>query len=158
MESINIEAEERKAGNIAKNALRASLITQIQSSFHRRSGTMEKSTVNSSMKDGRLDRLALDTPKYSFTQHFGSSLSGTQKPTERKGASVKTFQRHLEGRISTVSAHVRTGGSVKAFNKKIDYKASNHIAKALRQTNALEVLATSLGENRIVLVTSQINF
>jgi hypothetical protein len=158
MEPINIEAEERKAGNIAKNALKVSLITQIQGSFHRRSGGMEESTVNSQMKDGRLDRLVINTPKYSFTQHFGTSLTGTQKPTERKGASVKSFQRHLEGKVSSVSAHVRTGGSVKAFNKNIDYKASNHIAKALKQTNALEVLATSLGENRIVLVTSQINF
>lgn len=158
MESINIEAEERKAGNIAKNALKASLITQIKGSFHRRSGALEKSTVNSRMKEGRLDRLVINSPHYSFKQHFGSSLTGTQKATERKGASVKSFQRHLEGKTSTVSAHTRTGGAVKAFNKNIDYKAHNHIAKALNQTNALEVLATSLGNNRMVLITSQIDF
>lgn len=158
MESINIEAEERKAGNLAKNALKAALISQIKSTFHRRSGTLEKSTVNSRMRDGRLDRLILNSPKYSFTQHFGSSLTGTQKTTERKGASVKSFQRHLEGMVTPVNAYERQGGIVKAFHKNINYKAQNHIAKALKQTNALDVLATSLGQNRVVLITSQIDF
>jgi formamidopyrimidine-DNA glycosylase len=158
MDIINIETEERKAGNIAKNALKASLVTQIKNTFHRRSGELEKSTVNSRMKDGRLDRLTINSPHYSFKQHFGSRLTGTQKATERKQASVKSFQRHLEGKTSSVSAHTRMGGAVKALNKNIDYKAHNHIAKALNQTNALEVLATSLGNNRMVLITSQIDF
>lgn len=158
MESINIEAEERKAGNIAKNALKASYLTQIKSTFHRRSGALEKSTVNSRMKDGRLDRLIINSPDYSFKQHFGSSLTGTQKATERKGATVKTFERHLNGKAVSVSAYERQGGSVKAFNKNIGYRTHNHIARALKQTNALEVLATSLGENRVVLITSQIDF
>jgi hypothetical protein len=158
MESINIEAEERKAGNLAKNALKASLLTQIKGSFHRRSGALEKSTVNSRMKGGRLDRLVINSPKYSFTQHFGSSLTGTQKATERKGSTVKTFQRHLEGKVASVSAYERSGGSVKAFNKNIGYRTHNHIARALKQTNALDVLATSVGQNRAVLITSQIDF
>jgi hypothetical protein len=158
MESINIEAEERKAGNLAKNALKASLISQIKSTFHRRSGTLEKSTVNSRMRDGRLDRLILNSPKYSFTQHFGSSLTGTQKATERKGTSVKSFQRHLEGKVASISAYERQGGTVKAFNKNIGYRTHNHISRALKQTNALDVLATSLGQNRVVLITSQIDF
>jgi hypothetical protein len=158
MDTINIEAEERKAGNIAKNALKTSLVTQIKNTFGRRSGELEKSTVNSRMKDGRLDRLVLNMPHYSFKAHFGSSLTGTQKATERKGASVKSFQRHMEGKVTSVSAYERKGGIVKAFNKNIDYKAHNHIAKALNQTNALEVLATSLGNNRMVLITSQIDF
>jgi hypothetical protein len=158
MDTINIEAEERKAGNIAKNALKTSLVTQIKNTFHRGSGELEKSSVSSRMKEGRLDRLTINSPHYSFKQHFGSSLTGTQKATERKGTSVKSFQRHLEGKTIPVSAYNRAGGTVKSFNKNIDYKAQNHIAKALNQTNALEVLATSLGNNRMVLITSQIDF
>jgi hypothetical protein len=158
MEAVNFEAEERKAGNIAKNALKASLISQIKNTFHNRSGAMERSTINSRMKEGRLDRLIINTPKYSFTQHFGSSKTGNQKASERKGASVNSFQRHLEGKTATIRAYERAGGAVKSFNKNIEYKAHDHIAKALNQTNALEVLATSLGENRIVLIASQINF
>jgi hypothetical protein len=158
MEGINFEAEERKAGSIARAALKASLISQIKNTFHTRSGALEKSTVNSRMKEGRLDRLVIASPKYSFTQHFGSSKTGSQKATERKGSSVNSFQRHLDGKISSVRAYERTGGAVKSFNKNIDYKAHDHIAKAMNQTNALEVLATSLGENRIVLIASQINF
>jgi hypothetical protein len=97
-------------------------------------------------------------PRYSFQQHFGSSLTGTQKATERKGASVKSFQRHLEGIVTDVKSHERRGGSVSAMRKNIKYGAHNHISRALKQTNALKNLATDLGKNRIVLITSQIEF
>lgn len=158
MEIINIEAEERKAGNIARTALKASLINQIKRTFHRRSGTLEKSTVNANYKVGRLDRLTLNMPRYSFQQHFGSSLTGTQKETKRKGTSVKSFKRHLEGVVTEVKSHNRKGGSVRAMRKNIKYGRHDHITRALKQTPALENLATALGKNRMVLITSQIDF
>lgn len=158
MEIINIEAEERKAGNIARLALRQSLLNQIQSTFKRRTGTLEETNVTARFKDARLDRLVLVSPRYSFQQHFGSRLVGTQKTTERKGAAVKSFKRHLKGKVSQVSGHERKGGFVRAMKKNEPYTATNHIAKALKQTNALEDLATAIGKNRIVLVTSQIEF
>jgi hypothetical protein len=63
--------------------------------FHRRTGTLLKSTVNANYKVGRLDRLTLNMPRYSFQQHFGSSLTGTQ--SYRKKRSIcqvisKTFR------------------------------------------------------------------
>lgn len=158
MEEINIEAEERKAGNIAKNALKASLLNQIHRTFHRRSGSLLKSTVGARFKNERLDRLVLETPKYSFTQHFGSSLPGTQKATERQGSSVKSFQRHVKGKVSEVDAHERRGGSVRGFIKNEPYGTHNHLSRALSQTPALENLATALGNNRAVLIASQIQF
>lgn len=159
MEIVNIEAEERKAGKIAAAALKASLINQIKITFHRgKTGMMEKSTVLPRYKDARLDRLVLQMPRYSFQQHFGSSLTGTQKETERKGTTVKSFQRHLEGMVTEVKSHDRRGGSVRAMRKNIKYGAHDHISRALKQTNALENLATALGKNRIVLITSQIDF
>lgn len=158
MAEINIEALERKAGNAARTALKASLINQIQRTFHRRTGTLLKSTVLARYRDGRLDRLVLDSPKYSFTQHFGSSLSGTQKATERKGTTVKSFQRHLEGMVTQVEAHERKGGFVKAFNKNEPYGAHDHLSRALKQTPALDNLATALGNHRAVLIASQIDF
>jgi hypothetical protein len=158
MEKVDIEAEERKAGKIAAAALKASLINQIKRTFHRRTGTMEKSTVLPRYKDARLDRLVLQMPRYSFQQHFGSSLTGTQKATERKGTSVKSFQRHLEGLVTQVESHDRSGGPVKAMRKNIKYSAHDHISRALKQTAALENLATALGKNRMVLITSQIDF
>lgn len=158
MAEINIEAEERKAGNIARTALKASLINQIQRTFHRRKGNLLKSTVLARYKDGRLDRLVLNSPKYSFTEHFGSSLSGTQKPTERKATSVKSFQRHLEGMVTEVKAHERKATSVKGFNKNEPYAARDHLSRALKQTPALENLATALGNHRAVLIASQIDF
>ena len=158
MEIVNIEAEERKAGSIARVALKASLINQIKRTFNRRSGALEKSTVNARYKNGSLDRLTISSPKYSFTQHFGSTLTGTQKATERKATSVKSFQRHLEGKVSEVKTHERRGGSVRSMRKNEPYKATSHISKALQQTNALKNLATALGNNRVVLITSQIDF
>ncbi|WP_222616889.1 hypothetical protein [Flavobacterium kayseriense] len=158
MENVNIEAEERKAGRIAAAALKASLINQIKNTFNRRTGALEKSTVLARYKSARLDRLVLNSPRYSFQTHFGSSLPGTQKATARKATSVKSFQRHLEGKVSQVQAHERKGGRVSAMRKNEPYRATNHIAKALNQSNALENLATALGNNRMVLITSQINF
>ncbi len=158
MADIDIEALERKAGNVARTALKASLINQIQRTFHRRTGTLLKSTVLARYREGRLDRLVLNTPKYSFTEHFGSDKSGTQKPTERKGSSVKTFQRHLEGKTTTVKSYDRAGGSVVGFNKNEPYGAHNHLSRALKQTPALENLATALGNHRAVLIASQIDF
>lgn len=154
----NFESEERKAANIARSALKASFLSQIRRTFHRRSGTMEKSTVNTRFRIGRLDRIVLKSPRYSFQSHFGSSKKGTQKASQRKGASVKSFRRRTHNKTVEVHSHSRKGGSVVAFNKNRRYNARNHIARALKQTNALEVLATSLGNNRIVLITSQIDF
>ena len=158
MAIIDIEAEERKAGGIARTALKASLLNQIKRTFHKRSGTLLKSTVNARYKEARLDRLTISSPKYSFTQHYGSSKTGTQKATERKATSVKSFQRHLEGMVTAVKSHERSASSVKAFNKNEPYNAHDHLSRALKQTNALEVLATSLGQNRITNITSQIEF
>jgi hypothetical protein len=158
MATIDIEQEERKAGTIARIALKASLISKIKATFNRRSGTLEKSTVLARYKQARLDRLVINSPKYSFTQHFGSTKTGTQKATTRNAANVKSFQRHLNEKVTQVGAHSRSGGTVSAFNKKERYSATNHIARALQQTNALEVLATSLGKNRITNITSQIEF
>jgi len=158
MATTDFEALERKAGNTARTALKASLINQIQRTFHRRTGGLLKSTVLARYKEGRLDRLVLNSPKYSFTQHFGSSLPGTQKPTERKGTSVKSFQRHLEGMATTVKSFDRKGGSVKGFNKNEPYNTHDHLSRALKQTPALENLATALGNHRAVLIASQIDF
>jgi hypothetical protein len=158
MENVNIEAKEREAGSIARVALKASLLNQIKTTFSRRSGDLEKSNVSARYKGGSLDRLAVSMPKYSFQNHFGSTLPGTQKISERKGANVKSFSRHLQGKTIAVSGYTRSGGSVSAMVKNRKYVVTNHIAKALKQTNALENLATALGNNRAVSITSQINF
>lgn len=158
MEKVDIEAHERKAGKTAAAALKASLINQIRRTFHRRTGTMEKSTVLARYKNARLDRLVLQTPRYSFQQHFGSTLTGTQKATERKATAIKSFQRHLEGMVTQVKAHERSGGPVSAMRKNIKYGTHDHLTRALKQTNALKALANDLGQNRIVLISSQIDF
>lgn len=158
MAIIDIEAEERKAGSIARTALKASLLNQIRNTFKKRSGSLEKTNVTARYKSARLDRLTIQSPKYSFTQHYGSTKTGTQKATERKATNVKSFSRFLAGNTATVKSHDRKGGSVAAFNKNEPYKATDHLSRALKQTNALEVLATSLGQNRITNITSQIDF
>lgn len=155
----NFEIAERKAGNIARTALKSAYLSQISRTFKRgKTGKLEKSTVTARYRQGRLDRFAIMTPQYSFQEHFGSSKSGNQKSSQRNGADVKSFIRHLSHKRSNVRAHHRDGGTVDGFNKRRRYTAKNHIAKALNNTNALEVLATSLGENRIIMVTSQIRF
>lgn len=156
--NLNFESEERKAGRKAATALRNDIRNQIKRSFDRRSGNLEKSTVTSRYKDARLDRLVLNMPRYSFQSHFGSTKTGTQKQTTRKSGEVKAFVRHVQGKTINISSHTRSGGSVVGFNKKINYKAYNHIARALATTRSLENLATDLGNNRAVLITSQINF
>ncbi|MEO8534266.1 MAG: hypothetical protein ABI441_10960 [Flavobacterium sp.] len=134
-------------------------MNEIRNTFKRGdSGKLEKSSVSAKYRNGRLDRLTLNSPRYSFQMHFGSSKSGTQKPTQRKGSHVKSFSRHIKGRNSEVKSYERRGGSVSGFNKNINYRSNNHIARALNQTKALENLATALGENRIVLIASQIKF
>lgn len=158
MESVNILDLEKKAASEARSALKAAMISQIKKTFHRRSGALEKSNVSAKFRDDRLDRLTINQPHYSFKNHYGSSLTGTQKDSTRKSTSVKTFQRHFKGKKIEVTAHERSGGSVAAMRKNIRYKAHNHIARALQQTNALQKLATALGQNRAVLITSQIDF
>jgi len=159
MDKSNFQAEERKAGNKAAAALRGAFRSKIQSTFHRRTGAMQdKSTVTPRYRDGVLDRLVLASPRYSFIHHFGSTKTGKTGSLQRDGADVKSFTRHLEGMVRQVSAHKRSGGFVVAHNKGIDYKSKNHISEALKATNALEVLATELGENRIVNISSQIDF
>jgi len=158
MEKVDIESLERKAGNTARAELRSSVLAQIRNTFHKRSGNLEKSTVNTRYKGGLLDRLVLNSPRYSFQSHFGSDKYGTQKPSAREGAAVKSFQRHLKGKTIDIQSHERSGGAVVAFTKNRNYKAYNHISRALQQTQALENLATALGNSRAVLITSQIDF
>lgn len=149
---------ERSAGNKAASTLRVSVRSKIKEIFQSRSGNLEKSNVSARYRDGFLDRLVLAMPKYSFTSHFGSTLSGTTQATSRKPSSVNTFTRHLKSGDVSVQAHSRKATNVVAHIKGINYKAKNHIADALNQTNALEQLATDLGENRMVEIASQIDF
>lgn len=150
--------KERAAGRKASAALRVAFRAKIKSTFNRRSGDMEKSTVTAKYKEGFLDRLVLGSPHYSFKHHFGSSLSGTTGATSRKQSSVNSFSRHVNGENVTVKSHTRKATNVVAHIKGIDYKSKNHIAEAFKSTNALQQLATDLGENRIVNITSQIDF
>lgn len=153
------EVNERKAGNIARIALKDSFLSQLRKTFERgKTGNLERSTVNTRFRAGRLDRLILKSPRYSFQSHFGSSKTGTQKPSNRREADIKSFTRHVKGKKIEISSHRRSGGSVAGFNKKIKYRARNHISRTLNETKALENLATALGENRIVLIASQIDF
>lgn len=130
----DFEAKERAAASKAASALRAAYRTQITSTFKRGSGKLEKSNFLPRFRTGRLDRLVLTSPHYSFKNHFGSTKKGIT-PT-----------------------HSRKGKPVKGHSKNRTYKGYNHIAEALKATNALEQLATDLGQNRAVLITSQINF
>lgn len=159
MDNTDFQSNERSAGNKAAAALRGAFRSTIRSNFHRRSGDMEdKSTVTPKYKEGVLDRLSLVSPYYSFTSHFGSTKTGTTGSLQRGDADVKSFTRHVAGTDVDVKAHKRSGGFVVSHRKGIDYKAKNHISEALKSTNALEVLATELGENRIVNIISQIDF
>lgn len=157
-ENFDFQAHEKKAGSAAARALSASLKSEINSVFKRRSGAMAKSGVTTRYKDGRLDRLVLNSPHYSFKHHYGSTKSGVTGVTLRKATSVSPFVRHLNGQGVFVSAFNRSGGAVARHNKNIDYKSTDHIAKALKKTNALESLATELAENRMVEITSNFNF
>jgi hypothetical protein len=134
MQIVDIEAKERAAGLKAAAALRAAYRMQIKSTFKRNSGTLEKSNISPRYRQGRLDRLVITSPHYSFKNHFGSTKKGM------------------------TPVHSRKGKPVKAHSKNRQYKAFNHIALALKATNALEQLATDLGNNRAVLITSQIDF
>lgn len=160
MENADFEANEKKIGNAAARALGASLQNQIKKTFDRRTGSLEKTNVRARYKDGRLDRLTINSPKYSFTTHYGSNKKGDTKETKRKATEVRSFERHLDNSIveHTVKAHSRAGGTVKAHIKGIDYKATDHIAKAFRATNALNVLATELGNSRAVKIISQFDW
>lgn len=158
MADTYFQGKERAAGLKAASALRVALRAKIKSKFNRRSGDMEKSTVTAKYKEGFLDRLVLDSPHYSFKQHFGSSLSGTTGETSRKQTTVNSFARHVNGETVTVKSHTRKATNVVAHIKGIDYKSKNHIAEAFKSTNALQQLANDLGENRIVNITSQIDF
>lgn len=162
MENTDLEAFEKKIGGAAAKALTASLRDQIQKTFDRRTGTgsLDKSVFNARYKDGRLDRLVMNSPVYSFTSHFGSDKKGNTAATNRKATEVRSFSRHLKKSVveHPVKSHSRKGGAVKAHIKGIEYKAKNHIAKAFRATNALNVLSTNLGTSRAIIITSQIDF
>lgn len=158
MAELDIEAQERKAGSIARAALKASLINQIKRTFYKRTGDLLKSNVTARYKEARLDRLTIQTPKYSFTQHYGSTKRGIQKASNRDGGSVKSFTRHLNGNAFEVKAYSRKATTVKGFNKNRKYETRDHLTRVFKETNALEVLATSLGNNRITNITSQIKF
>lgn len=158
MAEVDIESLERQAARRASAALRSSIVAEVGSTFSRRSGLMARSSVQSRFRDGRLDRLALVMPHYSFKLHFGSDKRGNTPSTTRRKASVKEFRRTVLGVGQTVRPHERGGGSVRAHVKNINYRAFNHIARAMSRTNALEQLATDLSENRAVVITSQIQF
>ena len=157
MEDFNFEASEKKAGAKAARIITSAVRSTVSSHFERRSGEMEKSRASARYKVGHLDRLVLFSPHYSFKSHFGSTKPGATKANHRKDANVRSFERHYKGKLQTVAAHHRSGGAVAAHVKGIDYKSTNHIAEALNATNALEQLATDLGVNRIVKITSQID-
>ncbi len=158
METQDIAQFERKAGQTASIILTASLRSHIGSTFKRRTGAMAKTNVKPRYKDGRLDRLIINSPHYSFKHHFGSVKKGKTMSTRRRESQIKAFTRHIGSVTIAVKAHKRKGGHVSSHVKNIDYKATNHIAKSLQTTNALENLATTLAENRAVLITSQIDF
>lgn len=158
MSTENSQQLERKAASVARAELKSSLLSAIRSTFKRQSGKMQQSTVTNKFVDGLLDRMSINSPKYSFTEHFGSDKSGTQGATSRSESEVKSFQRHLGSKVVPVAAHHRSGADVRAFNKNRRYLAKNHIARALNNTNALDKLATAIGESRAVIITSQIDF
>ncbi|PZO33177.1 MAG: hypothetical protein DCE86_05300 [Flavobacteriaceae bacterium] len=158
MQIQDISQLEKKAANTASVLLRGAMRSEIKSVFKRRSGALEKTNVSPRFKDGRLDRLVISSPKYSFTWHYGSKKTGITPSYFRKGGAVKAFTMHLQSGPKEIPAHNRSGGIVKSHNKGIDYKSTNHIAKALSSGNVLENLATQLCENRAVLITSIIDF
>lgn len=160
MDNNNLEAHEKKIGAAAARALKASFLNQIKKTFDSRTGALEKTNVRARYREGRLDRLIINSPKYSFTTHYGSAKKGDTKQTNRSPTAVRSFARHLENSVvdHQVKAHSRAGGTVKAHIKGINYKATDHIAKVFRATNALDVLATELGNSRAVKILSQFDW
>jgi hypothetical protein len=73
-------------------------------------------------------------PRYSFQQHFGSSLTGTQS-YRKKRSICQVISKTFEGIVTDVKSHERRG-SVSAMQN-IKYGAHNHISH-LKQTNALK--------------------
>lgn len=150
--------QERKAASKARSSLNVALRSSIKRKFKSRTGKMEKSNVTSRFRDGMLDRLVLNSPHYSFKSHFGSSLTGNTPETNRAETNVQAFVRKIKSKSISIEAHSRRATKVAAHNKGIQYKSYNHIADALKSSNALEQLATDLGNNRIVQIASQIDF
>lgn len=145
----------RKAAALLKNALRS----RISQKFKRRSGAMDRTNVSAIFRQGRLDRLAITSPKHSFIQHFGySEPNENVKATTRKPGFVKSYFRDgvMTGR--SVRNYSRKGGFVSHYTRNISNENKDHISDALNSSNILENLASELGENRAVFVTSQINF
>lgn len=152
-------SQERAAGKKAASSLRANFRSEIKSTFQRRSGALGKTTVSSKYRNQGLDRLTLTTPHYSFKLHFGSSKQGDQKETTRSGSEVKSFRRHLKGSSIIVSSFPRRGGKVSAHKKNETYNPHGHLSRAMSKSqSALETLASELAENRIIQITSKINF
>jgi hypothetical protein len=158
MQDPNFEAKERAAGLKAAAALRGAYRNIVKSTFKRKSGTEEKSNFSPRFREGRLDRIVMQAPHYSFKKHYGSTKTGTNKASKRSAHAVKAHTRQYEGMVRTVRAHNRRATTVGPYKKNIDYKAYNHIAMALKASNALNQLATELGQNRIISITSQIDF
>lgn len=150
--------KEREAGRKASAALTRELRSEIKSLFKRKSGELEKTNVSSRYKDGRLDRLVLTSPYYGFIKHYGSIKTGKTGTKNRSGGPVKSFTRQYEGMVRPVKAHFRKASIIPGHNKNIDYKSSNHIAEAFKKSNAIEILATDLAENRAVDISSKISF
>lgn len=147
---------EKQAGQRASSLLGRELRSEISSVFKKETGQMEKSNVTPRYRDGRLDRLVLTSPHYSFKLHYGSVKSGKTKTKVRSGGPVRAHVRQYEGMVRTVRAHVRKRSIIPQHNKNIDYKGYNHIAQAIKKSNVMEVLATDLAENRAVDIVSKI--
>jgi hypothetical protein len=155
----DIVKAERKAARRASNLLKSAIRSQISKTFTRRTGKMDESTVTPRYDNtGLLDRISLESPVYSFQLHFGSTKKGKQGSTTRKLSYVRDYARVLHGKTQFMAAHRRRGGRVAPMNKNIEYKAYDHIGKAMKSTNALQQLATDIAENRAVNITSQIDF
>lgn len=152
------EQKEREAGQRAAVALKTALRAKIGSTFKKRSGLLSKSTVSAKYREGRLDRLTIQSPHYSFKLHFGAAQKAKTPSFDREQHDVNSFSRVVSGKNQTVKAHKRKNSKISAHAKGVKYKAYNHIADAIKSSNALEVLATELSENRAVKISSQINF
>jgi hypothetical protein len=64
--------------------------------------------------------------RYSFQQHFGSSLTGTQ--SYRRKEHLSSHFKDIWKGVTDVKSHERRGGSVSAMRKNIKYGAHNHIS------------------------------
>lgn len=65
------EAKEKAAGQKAARSLRNALRREVNSTFQRHSGRMEKVLASAKTRYGVLDRITIGQPHYSFKHHYG---------------------------------------------------------------------------------------